>query len=172
MRAWVLVLVAFVGVMSACGDDSASDLGDDGERYAVLSDDAWSLQEAVDPPENDPLVVDRPPLLDWWAEYVWASPEEGRMVRLSGHQLPLAEARADLAGLGFALDDVAVDGWTAVGGTSVDDPSGPAIVLLDRGSTSLMLLSYELTVADLAALAGQTRAVDDLGWVSAGGIVR
>ena len=138
----------------------------------MLVDDAWTLQEAVDPPVDDPIAsLDRPPL-DWYAEYVRSSPTESQMVRLSGHRMTFDEARADLEDLGFEFADIEVDGWRSIGGSATADPVGPAVVLLENGSTSLMVLTYELELDDLAEVAGTIEAVDEATWVDAGGVVR
>ena len=160
MAAGGLVCLALV----ACGDDdSASETtvtasGGSPTSYAILSSEAWSLQEAVDPPEDDPLASTEQPPVDWYSEHVRTVPAaggtEGQMIRLSGHSASINEARTALEGLGWAFDSVAVDGWEGVGGTSPSDPGSPAVVLLDNGSTTFMLLSYELTVDELAELTG------------------
>jgi hypothetical protein len=45
-------------------------------------------------------------------------------------------------------------------------------VLLDHGSTTFMLLSYYLTVDELAAFAGSVKAVDQTTWDSTDGVIR
>jgi hypothetical protein len=169
----LLLVAASVVASVGCGDDAESSGDDDGadEPYALLSDDAWVLQEAVDPPADDPISsIERPPL-DWYAEYVRSSPTESQMVRLSGHRTTFDDARTELEDVGFAFDVIEVDGRRSVGGSAAGDPAGPAVVLLETGSTSLMVLSYELEVDDLAELADAIEAVDETTWVNAGGVL-
>ena len=107
MAAGGLVCLALV----ACGDDdSASETtvtasGGSPTSYAILSSEAWSLQEAVDPPEDDPLASTEQPPVDWYSEHVRTVPAaggtEGQMIRLSGHSASINEAQTALEGLGW-----------------------------------------------------------------------
>jgi len=183
-RSWAAgLLLALVFSGGACSGDEARTgeaptsarrgARDEAARYAVLDDPSWRLQEAVRPGAGDPLrSVERPPLV-WYAEYVAApTPSEGLMVRLSGHDVPAAQARAALEAVGFELGPVAVAGWSATGGSSPADPSGPDVLLLDHGPGSFLLLSYEVDVEALARLAARLRVLDEQGWVRVGGVLR
>jgi hypothetical protein len=162
----VLALVAIVG---ACTDSGGSP-----EPYAVVSDADWLLQEAVDPPQDDALTSTQRPAMDWYSEHVRTLPipggAEGQMVRLSGHSASIDETGAAL--VGWEFDSITVDGWEAVGGTNPSDPTAPAVVLLDNDSTTFMLLSYELTVDEVAAFGGSVEAVDEATWEASGGVIR
>jgi hypothetical protein len=79
-RLSVLLFGAALAV-TACSDDddltqpssSSSSAPSDASVYAVMTDDAWTLQEAVDPPADSPIAsIERPPL-EWYAEYVQSS---------------------------------------------------------------------------------------------------
>lgn len=125
--------------------------------HALLFDGAWALQEAVDPPADDPFAAHDKPPLEWWAEYVRAEGPARQLVRLSGHRGSLDQVRAQLQPHGSRFADVAVDGWRAIGATE-QDPVSPAILALDDGPWSVQLLSYDLTIDELAALL----TIDDL----------
>jgi len=173
-----LVCLALV----ACSDnDSASetattDSGGSPTSYAVVGDDAWSLQEAVDPRPNDAEASAERPPMDWYSEHVRTVPASGgreeQMVRLSGHSASMTGSRAALEDVGWEFDSVTTDGWKAVGGTSPSHPASPAVVLLDNGSATFMLLSYDLTVDDLARFAGSVEAVDETTWDASDGAIR
>lgn len=167
-RSSVLGLLVMVG---ACTDSGGSP-----EPYAVVSDEDWSLQEAVDPPQDDPLTSAERPAVDWYSEHVRTVPvsggAEGQMVRLSGHHASINESRATLEALGWEFEILTLDGWEGIGGTSPADPASPAVVLLDHGSTTFMLLSYELTVDEVTAFAGSVEAVDETTWEASDGVIR
>ena len=153
-----------------------TDSGGSPEPYAVVSDEDWSLQEAVDPSRDDALASTERPAVDWYSEHVRTVPvsggAEGQMVRLSGHSASINESRAALEAVGWEFEILPLDGWEGVGGTSPADPASPAVVLLDHGSTAFMLLSYELTVDEVAAFAGSVEAVDETTWEASGGVIR
>ena len=165
----IVLLVAFL-VASGC-TDGEGDASAPPPRFAVADAPGWDLQQAVDPPAADPVAaVDRPPL-DWYAEY--GRDDATEMVRLSGHDASLAEARSSLEEVGFAFDEAEVDGHDeALVGWQEADPSGPAVVLLGAGSRVLVLLSYELDGAALTTFGGSVRTVDEQEWIDAGGVVR
>ena len=153
-----------------------TDPGGSPDPYAVVSDDDWSLQEAVDPPQDDTFASAERPPMDWYSEHVRTvlvpGGAEGQMVRLSGHSASIGESRAELEALGWEFEILALDGWEGVGGISPADPASPAVVLLDHGSTTLMLLSYELTVDEVTAFAGSVEAVDETTWEASDGVIR
>ena len=140
--------------------------------YGVLTDDTWTLQEAIDPPADAPIAsLERPPL-EWYAEYVQSSTSQSSMVRLSGHRAAFDETRAALEELGFAFDDVALQHWQAVGGAAPDDPGSPTIIVLANGPTTLMTLSYELDLDQLAPITDTVENVDQANWIAAGGVIQ
>ena len=161
-------------VAAACGSKSPSNQGarEAEHRYAVLRDDAWRLKEAVDPRADDGVSSVERPALDWYAEYVAANSSSGGTLRLAGHRTTFHRARAELEELGFHLDEVDVDNWTGVGGSSAETGSKPTLVLLDHGSSSLTLLSYDLELDALSQLAAHVQGVDETAWTDAGGVVR
>jgi hypothetical protein len=178
-RLSVLLLGATLAV-TACSDDddltqpssSSSSAPALESTYAVLTDDAWTLQEAVDPPADAPIAsIERPPL-EWYAEYVQSSTSESAMVRLSGHQASFDDTRSALEDLGFTLDDLSMQHWRGAGGSAPADPASPTIVVLANGSTTLTALSHELDLDRLTAIAETIEGVDQSTWVAAGGEIQ
>jgi hypothetical protein len=168
----LIVLTFLTGCSESSDAERAAPPARRVSEYAVLTSDAWTLQEAIDPPPDDPIAgVERPPL-EWYSEYVRTVGNESQMVRLSGHQARLDETQAELESLGFGFADVAVEGWSAVGGSAPGDPSGPAIILLDGDEATLMLLSYELDLDELVGTATGIEPVSKAAWVDAGGVIR
>jgi hypothetical protein len=163
-------VVCLMMMVAACTDSSSA------KPYAILSDEEWSLQEAVDPPQDDALISAERPPVDWYSEHVRTVPaaggSEGQMIRLSGHSSSVDESRAALEELGWEFDPLTADGWEGVSGTNPSDPSSPAVALLDNDSTTFMLLSYELTVDEVSALAGSVEAVDETTWEASDGVIR
>jgi hypothetical protein len=146
--------------------------GDAGRHYALLADDRFELQEALDPPAGDPLTSIERPLLDWYAEYVRSSETSSQMVRISGHQTTFDQSRVQLEDKGFQFRDVTVEGWRAIGGSIPGDSPGEAVLVLENGESSLAVLSYELTLDDLVALAAKIEPASAARWVRAGGVIR
>ena len=141
-----------------------------------MSNEEWSPQSAIDPAQDDAFAsVERPPM-DWYSEHVRTVPvsggAEGQMVRLSGHSASINESRAALEAVGWEFDTMPLDGWEGVGGTNPADPASPAVVLLDHGSTTFMLLSYELTVDEVTAFAGSVEGVDETTWEASDGVIQ
>ncbi len=174
MRFRVILLVGAC-LISGCGDDgSSSDRDGDSAAnlpYALLRDEEWELQEAVDPPVDDPVASIERPALEWYIEYVRSPSDlESEMVRVSGHATGFEESRSQLSELTFDLTETPVDGWRAVGGTS-DEPAGPALLLLENGDRSIVVLSYEVTLDELAVLAARIEPVDAPTWADAGGVI-
>lgn len=170
----MVLLSVMLMATAACGSKSPSNLGarEAEHRYAVLRDDAWRLQEAVDPLADDGVASVERPALDWYAEYVPKNSSSGGTLRLSGHRATFHRARSELEELGFDLDEVDVDNWTGVGGSTAETGSRPTLVLLDHGSSSLILLSYDLELDALTQLAAHVQSVDETAWIDAGGLVR
>lgn len=170
----LILLSVLLAIAAAC--DRAEPGSQEGaqqaeHRYALLRDGAWRLQDAADPAADDRVAsIERPPL-DWYAEYVETAPRRA-MVRLSGHRATFDGARSELEEVGFVLDDVDIESWTATGGTTTETGSRPTVILLDNGGSSLILLSYELGADALAQLAGAVETADDAAWARAGGVVR
>jgi hypothetical protein len=137
--------------------------------YALLVDEEWTLREAVEPAVGEPVLATEQPPSSWWSEYERVEGGSGLSVRLSGHRGGLEEAVALMERLGFVLDEVEVEGWSGVAGTSAVDPGGPAMMVLAHGSTSVVVLSYELDVGALTALGSSIEAVDEATWDRAAG---
>jgi hypothetical protein len=170
---WALILLILTPATSACSDnDTAQDkLTHAAERYALQQDPGWELQEAVDPRPDDAIAAhDRPPM-DWYAEYVRSSYTE--MVRLSGHDATVAESRAALEAVDFSFEQADVAGFDlALSGRSEVDESGPSVLLLSGGPGTLILLSYEVGIEELAAFAGTVEAANEDEWRASGGVTR
>lgn len=171
---WRAVLCC--GVVAGCTDEGGGSARPDGvaasDGYALLRDAQWVLREAVDPPAGDPAASAQRPPVEWYVEYERApSGLESQLVVISGHEPELEETRSQLAASTFELAETPVDGWPAVGGVS-GDPVGPGILVLDDGDRSIMVLSYELSVDQLASLAARIETVDSATWTAAGGIIR
>jgi hypothetical protein len=156
--------------MTGCDDDHATTKErDEVTKYAVLRTDDWKLQEAVDPPEDDPIATADHPPLAWYAEYVQNTANSSRMVRISGHLESLSQARDELERVGFSFVDVDVDGWQAVG--SAASGGSPAMILLENVGGTIIGLSYEVGLDELAGLGADIEAVDEATWVEAGGVI-
>ena len=178
MRSVLGPLIAITLTVAACSSDDAAPTASAGESapagsaYAVLTNDSWRLQEAVEPSDGSPAFsIERPPLA-WYAEYVSESANASAMIRLSGHGATFLDTESALEELGFALDRVPLNDWNAVGGSAPDDTASPAILLLENGSTTLMMLSYEIDLDGLATLANEVGGVDQSTWTEMGGVVQ
>ena len=90
------------------------------------------------------------------------------MVRVSGQDTPLAESRSDLESKGFVFDDRTVAGRPAAVGAHPDDTL-QAFLIIDNGTSSIVVLSHDLTRDELAALAETLRPADQTAWADAGG---
>ncbi len=165
-----LCWTTLLAVVCACTDSGGSP-----QLYAVVNDQEWSLQEAVDPPQDDAFASAERPAMEWYSEHVRTVPvsggAEGQMVRLSGHSASISESRAALEALEWEFEILELDGWEGFGSIPVD-PTRPAVVLLDHGSTTFILLSYELTVDEVATFAGSVEAVDETTWEASDGVIR
>lgn len=164
--------------MTACGDNGGSgkpgDPGDPGaaKPYALLRDDQWTIQEAIDPSADDPAASAQHPPTDWYVEYVnSSSASESQMVVVNGVEIGFEESISQLSALTFELNDVSTNGWRAVGGTS-REPTGPALLVLEHGERSIIVLSYELSLDELTVLAARIEPIDAAAWTSAGGVIR
>jgi hypothetical protein len=177
MRSALVPFVVIGLAVAACSSDdapvrtSAVESAPVESEYAVLVSDSWRLQEAVEPSEGSPLTsIERPPLA-WYAEYVSLSANASAMIRLSRHRASLADTVLVLEDVGFVLDQVSLNDWNAVGGSAPADPASPAILLLENGSTTLMMLSYEIDLDGLAPLANEVARVDQSTWIETEGVI-
>jgi hypothetical protein len=148
------------------------------KTYALLVDPAWTLKSAVDPPSNDPVASMEQPPVDWYDEYEhFSGPLApgtsviGQSVRISGHATNLARTEALLTAKGFKSRGADAKGWRAVH-LRIPGDTPQAVIVLDRGTSVLMVLSYELTIEELARLASTIKLVDRSHWISAGGVVQ
>ena len=175
---WVAFAFCIVAAVASCssthGSSSApTDAGGVAAgRYALLTDGAWKLQEAVDFAANDPNASVEKPAVDWYDEYVRSTRTSSQMVRVSGHLADFNQSRAEIEKLGIALHEVTINGWRAVGGLISDVSPPGALLVLDHGSSAIEMLSYELSLDELSALASRIKLADSATWIRAGGIVR
>ena len=168
------IVAAALGLMvssSACSDESGAPVAQHSEPYALLRASGWALQEAVDPPPDDPVATTEHPPLAWYAEYVSSTSGGTRMVRLSGHDGPIALARRELTARGFTFVAGTIADRQALRMSSSADPAGPSVVVLANGETTFMLLSYDVRGAELENLAARVDVVDRAAWIAAGGKV-
>ena len=178
VRRLPILLLGAVLAVTACSENddltqpsTNSSAPADESVYAVLTDDAWTLQEAVDPPADAAIAsIERPPL-KWYSEYVQSSANESAMVRLSGHQATFDDTRSALEDLGFTLNDLSLQHWQGSGGSAPADRGSPTIIVLANGATTLMAFSYELDLDQLTAIANTIEGVDQSTWVAAGGVI-
>lgn len=175
--ATVLVRVAAAVALSAAalagcsGDDGGADVDAASDPYAGQTDGDWQVQEAVDLAADDPLATRERPPLDWYGEYVRSDHTE--MIRLSGHDASLGEARSEYEQLGFELSDVTVRGWGhGVAGNHPTDASSPEVLLVPSGSRTLMALSYDVPLEVLLEFMGSVEGAERDEWVDAGGVIR
>ncbi len=78
-----------------------------------------------------------------------------------------------LEAVDFSFEQADVAGFDlALSGRSEVDESGPSILLLSGGSGTLMLLSYEVGIGELAAFAGTVEAANEDEWRASGGVTR
>ncbi len=162
-------VLALILSLAACTDESGAPVAKQREPYALLRADGWTLQEAVDPPPDDPVATTEHPPLAWYAEYVSSTSGGARMVRLSGHDGPISVARRELEARGFMFVAGSVDDHQALRMSSSADPAGPSLVVLANGETTLMLLSYDVRGPELEHLAARLVVVSRAAWVAAGG---
>lgn len=170
----VLVRLAFAagvaaGALTGCSDDDgASDTG----AYAVQANDDWKMQEAIDLAPDDPFATRQRPPLDWYGEFVRSDHTE--MVRLSGHDVRLSDARSQLEALGFVFSNVTVPGHgEGVVGNAPGDESGPELLLLaSSGERTFMALSYDVQRDVLLEFMRSVEGAERDEWVDAGGVIR
>lgn len=168
-----IVLAALTGGCSSDSEKVVPTSSDADRHYALLADAGWTLQEAIDPRADDPLIAAERPALDWYDEYVRSpSATESQMVRVSGHEADFDESRGAFEDRGYQLDDVTIAGRQAAGGFLPGDTPRSSLLVLDNNGSTLLVLSYELNLADLTALAEKIRPVSAAAWIAAGGVIR
>jgi hypothetical protein len=165
-------------LVSGCASGSkaaqpASTRTDAERHYALLADPGWTFKEAIDPRSDDPAAAAERPAVDWYDEYERStSANESQTVRISGHATTFEQSRTELEQQGFDFSAVTVDGWQSVGGVIPEDTPQSKVIVLANGTSSLLVLSYELSLDDLALLAEKVRPADKATWVAAGGVIR
>ena len=168
-RGLALVLAALVltvGCSSSTGEKA--DTTPQGSVYVVPETEGWTLREARKPATDDSVVAKVEPGLDWYAEYEsYPDPDRPRRVRLSGHDVSIADLERSLAG--FDLHTRDVGRFEARVGAG---PDGPRVVLLPVADDyTVVNLSYELDVEQLVQWSTSLRMVDEAGWIARGGVV-
>lgn len=164
-----LAIVALLVVGAACGSaDKQPAGGPPASTYFVSEAKGWDLRKAYKPRPDDPVTSRAEPSLDWYAEHQrYPDPSRSQSVRLSGHDVPLAELEATLSGLELRSRDVG--NFRARVGSPV---GGPRLVLLPVGPAyTVMTLSYELSLDELIEWSQALRAVNEADWIARGGIV-
>lgn len=174
-RPQAVLLIALLGLVAACGGSEApsreatGQAGAQGSVYFVTGAQGWpAAKRAYKPRSDDPITSRTEPSLDWYAEHErFPDPSRSEAVRLSGHDVPIGQLKDALAG--FALHAGRVRGLQARVGSG---PDGPRLVLLPVGpGYTVMTLSYELSLDDLVEWTNALKAVDEAGWVAAGGVI-
>ena len=93
------------------------------------------------------------------------------MIRLSAHQAGFDETQDALDDYGFTFEEAASRQWRAAGSVHTA-PGNPAIVVLENGESTLMLLSYEVELDELMRVADDVHGVDRSAWTAAGGVIQ
>ena len=163
------------GVLASCSSAAPPTAPTAGEAsplqslYFVTGAPGWpAAKEAYKPRPDDPITSRSEPTLDWYAEHErFRDPSHSQAVRLSGHHVPIAQLESSLTGL--KLRSRPVRGVQARAGSA---PGGPQIVLLPVSPRyTVMVLSYELNIEELIEWTKALRAVDEAGWLAAGGVI-
>jgi hypothetical protein len=94
----------------------------------------------------------------------------GASVRTSGHRASVDDVRAAYEGFGFTFEEATVAGREALAATAA--ANDPTVVVIALGDDVVVLLSYQLPVDELVALAADVEPVDAASWVAAGGQIR
>jgi hypothetical protein len=172
-----LCAIAVITLAAGCSSHSGKSAvttkpGGSDQHYALLDDPSWTLQEARDLRADDPLASAEHPPVDWYDEYVRSpSASESQMVRISGHDTSFVESKAELEQQGFEFHEVPIAGRQAVGGTVPGDRASAVVLLLDDGPSSLVALTYDLSLDELVALAPKIEPASAAAWVQAGGVI-
>ncbi|CAN5766532.1 hypothetical protein BH24ACT3_BH24ACT3_01760 [soil metagenome] len=53
----------------------------------------------------------------------------------------------------------------------IHEPAGPALLLIENGDRSIVVLSYEVDLDELAVLAARIEPVGAAAWTTAGGVI-
>lgn len=174
-RLRTVLILALLGLLAACsssGGPSAETTvagGTEASVYFVTGAQGWpAAKQAFKPRPDDPITSRTEPTLDWYAEHDrFPDPSRSEAVRLSGHDVPMAQLERSL--VGFSLHSRQVHGIQARAGSG---PDGPRVVLLPVApGYTVMTLSYELTLDDLVEWTNALKAVDEAQWVAAGGVI-
>ncbi len=169
-RGLPLVIAAFV-LTAACGSAPRRDEVDSPSHpsiYFVCEARGWTLRQARNPAADDPVSSKVEPTLDWYAEYErYSAPNHSESVRVSGHDVSIAELEKTLAGFELRTRDAAK--YEARVGSG---PDGPRVVLLPvAGDYTVLTLSYELDLRELIQWSTSLRAVDEADWTAHGGVI-
>ena len=170
-RRSLAVLIAGLVLAAGCGSKSSpgtTDAVSNRSIYFVSEASDWTLRQARKPGADDPLSSKVDPTLDWYAEHErYPDPNHSESVRISGHDVPMAELEKTLAG--FELRTRDVGGFEARVGSG---PDGPRVVLLPVADDyAVLTLSYELDLSDLIQWSASLRRVDEAEWTARGGVI-
>lgn len=138
--------------------------------YATFAREGWEQRRAIRPLSRPAQLVEVEPSLDWWSEHerrvTQGQVTEAQGLRLSGHHVGVDDHAQKLPGA--VLDEGTIGSYRVLSSTS---PEGkPAIVLIAVGTSStIMALSYELSVEELLSLAADVVVVNEDEWIAAGG---
>ena len=132
--------------------------------YALSNDADWSIIEAVTVRPGDPTAsID--PSVDWYVEYTRrGSPDT--QVLVTGHSESFDATRAAFEQLGYDLVPVTIADRMSEAGTIPNDPSSPPVIVLRNDNQSMVVLSYQLDVAELAMFAATLEPVTAGDWAA------
>ena len=166
MRA--LGLAVLLASCTSSGKVPAPAVGQQPSIYFVAGAPGWTTKEAYKPRPDDPITSRTEPTLDWYSQHErFPDPSRSLAVRVSGHDLPMSQFEETLTG--FSFRSRRVRGLQAHAGSA---PGGPQVVLLPVApGYTVMTLSYELTIDALVEWTDTLDAVDEAGWVAAGGVI-
>ncbi len=188
-RSWPAALGLSGLLLAGCGDDgtergptaseaSSTAIVDDRHPYVLLDDPAWTFVEAVDYLPDSPFATIDTPHTDWFVEYDHDPVDLGGgavsvdHVSVAALEAPLDETASHLETFGYATESVPAGPWTARGTLTTAGSEYAAVVLLDGDDRTIQVLSYDLDVHALAAVAARLQPVDEAAWRSAGGVVQ
>jgi hypothetical protein len=170
-----VLMFALLGLLAGCSNAGRSSSGTtvptdvEASVYFLTGAQGWPVaKQAYKPRPDNPITSRTEPTLDWYAEHErFPDPSRSEAVRLSGHDVPVGQLEDALAG--FSLHRRQVRSLQARAGTG---PDGPRVVLLPVApSYTVMTLSYELSLDELVEWTNALKAVDEAGWVAAGGVI-
>jgi hypothetical protein len=169
------MLFALLGLLVACSDSGGPPggasvrTGGEASVYFVTGAHGWpAAKPAYKPRPDDPTSSRAEPTLDWYAEHErFLDPSRSERVRLSGHHVSVGQLEEAMPG--FLLRPRQVRGLQAKAGSG---PDGPRIILLPVApGYTVMTLTYELSLDELVEWTNALKAVDEAGWVAAGGVI-